>query len=206
MKEIYLVAKAAALVLCLSLLASCSYTVMPKSAPPVKEFSDLSLKDAFLIVTNAEKDASLYSIPNENGKNTALRTNRQKWSTLLVEALAGELAKRGARVSSRAALTMSLAVPEITFTQTRELSRYTVKVLVSSSTGWSKNYAVTAQAGPQGMETVTAMADRLAGQSLAEAVKAMLGDAEFTAQLGASAETHPLVSLPTGTSGQPEMK
>lgn len=176
----------AALVCSLLLLAGCSYKVLPKSIPPIKEFEALSLKDASLIVTNSEKNSSEYVILTGAGGKSALRTNRQVWSTLLVETLASELAKRGARVTSRAKLTLSLALPEITFTQTRDLSTFKVKVAVSSSAGWSKNYEVVAESGMEGIETATAQADRLAGQALAEAVKALLGDAEFLKQLGAN--------------------
>jgi len=172
----------AALVCSLLLLAGCSYKVLPKKVPAIKAFEELSLKEASLIVTNAEKDSSEYVILTGAGKKSALRTNRQVWSTLLVETLAGELAKRGAQVTSRAKLTLSLALPEITFTQTKDLSTFKVKVAVSSSAEWSKNYEAVAESGSEGIETATALADRLAGQALAEAVKAMLGDVAFSTQ------------------------
>ncbi len=186
MKKIHAAAKGlavAALICITAMLAGCSYTVMPKNVPPVKDYEALSLKDVSLIVTNAEQGASEYVIPTETGAKSALRTNRQAQSKLLVEALSGELAKRGARLSSRAALTLSLSLPEITFIQTKELFQIKVKALVSSSTGWSKNYEGMAETGRSGSESVNAMVNRLGGRALAETIKAMLGDAEFLEQL-----------------------
>lgn len=186
MKSIHPVAKqcAVAVLICITApLAGCSYTVMPKNIPPVKDYESLSLQDVSLIVTNAEKDSTEYAVPTEKGTKSALRMNRRAGSKLLVEALANELAKRGAQLRSRAALTLSLSLPEITFIQTKELFQLKVKALVSSSTGWSKNFEGAAETGRSGAESVNAMVNRLAGQALADTIKAMLGDAEFLAQL-----------------------
>ncbi len=186
MKKVHAAAKGLAVValICITaILAGCSYKVLPKNVPPVKDYEALSLKDVSLIITNAEQGASEYVIPTETGAKSALRTNRQALSKLLVEALSTELAKRGAQLRSRAALTLNLAVPEITFIQTKDLFQIKVKALVSSSTGWSKNYEGIADTGRSGSESVNAMVNRLGGRALAETIKAMLGDAEFLEQL-----------------------
>jgi uncharacterized lipoprotein YajG len=164
-------------------LAGCSYPVTPKNVPSVRDYEALSLKDASLIVTNAEQDSTVYVLPTETGAKSALRTNRQAQSKLLVEALAGELAKRGARLSSRAPLTLSVSLPQITFIQTKELFQIKVKALISSSAGWSKNYEGIAETSKSGSESVNAMVNRLGGRALADTIKAMLGDAEFLEQL-----------------------
>lgn len=166
----------------MALLAGCSYTVMPKSIQPIRGGENASLKGVSLIVMSAEKDTSDYAIPTDTGDRSALRANRQAWSTMLVENLAGELAKRGARVSSKARLTMNISLPEITFSRNNELYRFSVKVLVASSTGWQKNYVGTAESGRGSFESISSMVNRLAGQALAEDVKVMLNDAEFIKQ------------------------
>lgn len=168
-----------------AMLVGCSITVMPNNVPLIKGFETRSLKGVSLIVANAEKDATEYDIRNDRGDNSGLRTNRRAWSAKLVESLAGELARRGARVESHASLTLSITLPEIIFTQTRDLYQFKVKVLVSSSRVWSKNYEGIAESGLIGIESTTSMTNRLAGQALQEAVKAMLDDAEFLARLSA---------------------
>lgn len=163
----------------MALLGGCSYVVMPKSIPPIRGGETGSLTGVSLIVMSFEKDSSDYAIPMDTGGSSSLLANRQAWSTMLVESLAGELAKRGARVSSKARLTMNISLPEITFSRNNELYRFRVKVLVSSSTGWQKNYEGTAESGRGSFETISSMTNRLAGQALAEDVKAMLNDGEF---------------------------
>jgi hypothetical protein len=186
MNKIHAAAKrlaVAALLCATAMFAGCSYTVMPHTVPPVKDYEALSLKEVSILVKNAEQDLSVYAIPTETGVKSSLKTNRHAQSKLLVEALAAELAKRGAHLSSRAALTLSLALPEITFTQTKELFQIKVKALASSSTGWSKNYEGMAETSRSGSESVNAMLNRLDGRALAETIKAMLGDSEFLEQL-----------------------
>jgi hypothetical protein len=107
---------------------------MPKNMPLVREAEEVSLSGVSVIVTNAEKDAVEHDILTDKGEDSGLRGDRQAWSGKLVETLARELARRGARVSSTASLTLSVALPKITFVQTRELYKVKVKVAVSSST------------------------------------------------------------------------
>lgn len=166
-----------------TLLCACSYTAMPRPVPPVKGIDGLSLAGVSLIVTCAEKDASEYDILTDKGNSSGFRANRQSWSRKLVEALASELARRGAQVRSSAPLTLSLALPEITMVQTRERWQFQVKVAASSSTGWSKTYEGSAGSSMDSVGSAQAEADRLAGLALSEAIKAMLGDAAFLAQI-----------------------
>lgn len=173
----------AALICSVALLAGCSYTAMPKNVPAIMGYEMVSLTEVSVIVTNAEKDSAEHKILTEGKEDSGFRANRQAWSKKLVEALARELARRGAQVRSNALLTLGLALPEITFIETKMDYQFKVKVVVSSSTGWSKTYEGIAGTSRYRAVSMTTEADRLAGEALAEAVKAMLGDAEFLAQL-----------------------
>ncbi len=174
-----------ALILSAALLPGCSVPVMPKNIPLVKEAEKASLPGVSVIVTNAEKDAVEHGILTDTGEDSGLRGNRQAWSGKLVETLARELARRGARVSSTAPLTLSVALPEISFIQTKELYQFRVKAVVSTSTGWTKNYDGIAGVSVKSVWSIADKAGQLAGRALAEAANAMLGDAEFLAQLPA---------------------
>lgn len=172
------------LVLCSALLSSCStYLVMPKVPPPVGGYEALSLSAISLIVVNAEKDTAEHEILTANKGWSGFRGNRHAWSKRLVESLSRELAVRGARVRSNAPVVLSLAVPEITFSETRDQFQFTVRVVVSSSVGWSKEYeGVAASSASTG--SMQAEADRLAGQALADVARKMLGDTAFLVRLG----------------------
>ncbi len=165
------------------LLAGCSMVVTPNYVPPIKGYDTVSFSGLSVIVANAEKDSSAYQIPNEKGQKLGIVANRQAWSGKIVEGLASELARRGARVRADAPLTLSIALPEITFIQTKNRYQFKIKVAVTSSTGWSKNYEAMAETGSGVFESLDAMANRLAGLAVEDALKAMLGDAEFLAQL-----------------------
>lgn len=165
-----------------ALLIGCGHTVLPKQVPLVKGYETISLGGAALIVVNAEKDASDQAIATPEGGTSALRANRQAWTRALVESLSRELAKRGARLTSKAPLRMSISLPEILVSRTQESYQFKVKVLVASSTGWSKKFEGSAESELRSLESVFGMTDRLAGQALEEAIKAMLGDAEFLMQ------------------------
>ena len=173
----------AALVFSSSLLAGYSYTATPRVVPLVKEYETVSLMSVSLIVTNAEKDSGECDILTEKKEQSGFRANRRDWSKKLVEALARELARRGARVRSDAPVTLGLALPEITFSQTKELYEFKAKVAVSSSKGWSKVYEGIAGSSRYGIGSMVTEADRLAGQTLAEAIRTMLCDAEFIEHL-----------------------
>jgi hypothetical protein len=155
---------------------------MPKNVPLIKGYEAISLSGAALILLNAEKDSSEYAIPTPEGTASALRANRQAWSKTLVESLSRELAKRGARLSSKASLRLSISLPEIQFAQNKERYEFKLKALVASSTGWSKTFEGVAESELGSVESVFAMTDRLAGIALGDAVKAMLGNTEFLMQ------------------------
>lgn len=172
------------LVLCLALLGGCStYVVMPKVPPPVRGDEAQSLSAVSLLVVNAEKDPAEHEILTADKGWSGFRGNRQAWSKRLVEALSRELAVRGARVRSNAPVVLSLAVPEITFSETRDQFQFTVRVVVSSSAGWSTEYEGVA-ASSASTRSIQAEAERLAGHALADAVRKMLGDTAFLVRLG----------------------
>lgn len=164
-------------------LIGCSTTVMPKDVPLIKGLETGPLAGASLGIRNAEMDAKEYAILNGSGQGAGLVMNRQAWSRKLVESLAGELSRRGAQVRVNAAATIGIALPEITYSQDRGILQLKVKVAVSSSAGWSKTYEVAAEADPGPFEGLDATANRAASLVLVEAIKAILGDAEFLAQL-----------------------
>ncbi|OGW34667.1 MAG: hypothetical protein A2X58_00825 [Nitrospirae bacterium GWC2_56_14] len=173
------------LVLCGVLLGGCSsYSVMPKALPPVRGFDGLSLSAVSLLVVNAEKDPAEQDILTVKQGRSGFRGNRQAWSKRLVESLSRELAVRGARMRSDAPVVLSVAVPEITFSETRDQMRFAVRVVVSSSVGWAKEYEGAAASSVTSTGSMQAEADKLAGLALADAVKKMLGDPAFLVRLG----------------------
>ncbi len=176
-------AVAAAMIASMTLLAGCSVMVVPKNAPPVKGTAPVSLARVSLIITNGEADSGPYKIRTDLGVTTEFRGNRKAWSQKLVEIMAEELSRRGARVRSGAPLAFRVAVPEITFTETRERYEFSVKAVVISSKGWTKDFTGTAGVSTSGVWSISSDADQLAGEALADAVKSMLGDSEFLAQL-----------------------
>ena len=173
---------AAALVLSAALLAGCSIMVAPKNVPPVKEGERVSFAGDSLAVMNAEKDAAAYDVLTDRGQDSGLRGNRKAWSAKLVEALAGELAERGARVRNSARLKLKVSLPEITLVQTKELYRLKVKAEVTTSTGWKKKYEGVAGMSADSVWTMQNAARQLAERALSGAVTAMLDDKEFAAQ------------------------
>jgi len=173
------------LVLCSALLGGCgTYMVAPKALPPVKGYETLSLSAVSLIVVNAEKDPAEQDILTAQKGRSGFRGNRQAWAKRLVESLSRELAVHGARVRSDAPVVLSLAVPEITFSETRDQFQFTVRVVVSSSVGWAKEYEGVAASTVTSTRSMQAEADRLAGQALTDAVRQMLGDTAFLVRLG----------------------
>jgi uncharacterized lipoprotein YajG len=175
---------AIALLLCVAvMLTGCSYTATPKNVPAIMGSETMSLSGISVIVTNAEKDSTEYKILTEERDDSGFRANREVWSRKLVEAMARELARRGAQVRSNAPIKLSLALQEITFIESKTEYQFKVKVLVASSKEWSKTYEGTAGTSRYKAASMAAEADQLASEALAEDVKAMLGDSEFLAQL-----------------------
>jgi uncharacterized lipoprotein YajG len=170
---------AAALVLGATLLTGCSIAVTPNFVPPLKASERGSLSGVTIGVLNAEKDSAPYQILNAQGESLGLVADRRAWSKELTEAVAVELARRGAIVQARAQLSLSVSLPEIRANRTGSVYRFRLTAVVSSSTGWTKAYDAAAETRSGIFEPVNAVADRLAGLTLAEAVKAIMGDAEF---------------------------
>jgi hypothetical protein len=186
MKKIYLdraCCAIAALFCSATMLSGCTYTTVPKNVPAITGSETMSLSGVSVIVTNAEKDSMEYKILTDGKDDSGFRANREAWSMKLVEGLARELAKRGALVRSSAPVKLSLALPEITFIENKSEYQFKVKVAASSSKGWSKAYEGTAGTSRYRVVSMAAEADQLAGEALAEAVKVMLRDSEFLAQL-----------------------
>jgi hypothetical protein len=177
----------AALICITALLAGCSYTAMPNDVPRIAGYDDLSLKNISVLVKNAEKHASTEEILTDHGDPSGFQANRQRWSKKLVESLAAELARRGAIVRSTAPVKLSIELPEITMLQTTNLYQFKVKVLVVSSTGWSKTYEGVAGGDINSVWSVTAAAAQWSGQALSEAIKSMMHDREFLTALGKKA-------------------
>jgi len=168
------------------LAAGCSYTAVPRTVPSLGNSETPSLTGVQVLVVNGEKDATLSAVPGSDRENSYFKANRQAWSRMLVESLARELARRGALVRPTAPLTLSIAVPEITFVETRDVYQFRVKAAVTSSRGWSKEYSGIAGVSASSVFSIEKEADRLAGQVLANLIREMLGDAEFLSQLKAS--------------------
>lgn len=165
------------------MLAGCGVKVVPNDIPAIKNIDTPPMNGVSLIVVNAEKDSSDFPILNDKGQNPGFIANKQAWSKKLVEALAGELAKRGAQVRANAPLTLSIAMPEIVLNQVKDKYQFKVKVAATSSTGWSKTYEGSAESSPVFFESADTLANRLAGLALADAVRALLSDPDFLAQI-----------------------
>jgi uncharacterized lipoprotein YajG len=169
----------------LLLLSGCVVTAVPDRVPMQKGVLQQNLAGVSLVVVSGSRDASPYPILTETGVDVGFVGDRRKWSRKLTEALAGELARKGAVLRSTASLKLSVAVTEVTLVQTGEINRFKVKVAASTSRGWAKDYEASSEAQTGVFETVDSMTRRLAGQSLAEVNKAMLNDRDLLAQLGA---------------------
>lgn len=168
------------LLVCLVLISGCSYTVKPRNLPSVGGNQAISLAGVTVLLVNAEKNPTETAIPTDKKSSSGLKASRQAWARQLVEAVAGELARRGAQVRASAKIVLGISLPDITFKQDREASKFVVTAQVSSATGWSKTYEGTAKA--EGLSSPSET-DRLAAMALADAARAILADAEFQAQL-----------------------
>jgi uncharacterized lipoprotein YajG len=171
------------LIMCATLIAGCTYTVNPDAVPPVKGFEEPSLAGITLLVVNEEKNAREYDILDNKGEKQGITANRQAWSNILVESVASELARRGAHVRAKAPLVLGISLPEITFYQHKYSYQFKVKVVASSSLGWTKTYVATAESRSGFFDTFESITDRLSGQVLAESVRVMFNDTAFIAHI-----------------------
>ncbi len=173
----------AALIFSVLLIPACGFSIRPDNIPVLRGYENVSLTGASLLVTSMEQDTSEFVVRNDSGAKSGITANRYAWSKMFVQALAGELARRGAEVRINAPLTLSIALPGIIFNQFGNLFQFRVVVAARLSTGWSRDYEGIAEAGLNAFESRTVMFNRLAGVALAEAVKSMLRDDEFLMQL-----------------------
>ena len=164
-------------------MSGCVVTAVPDRVPLQKGMLQQNLAGVSLVVMSASRDASPYPILTDAGVDVGFVGDRQAWSKKLAEALAGELARKGASLRSTATIKLSVEVTEITLVQTGEANQFKVKVSASAS-GWTKDYEASAETTTGFFETVDGMSHRLAGMSLAGIVKSMLEDPAFLAQLG----------------------
>ncbi len=186
MKRSYSIIKGGAVSLLLSsmvLLMGCAVRAMPDNVPLVKGVQTTSFSGVSLTLVNVEKDSSSYDIPTDKGQKLGFIGNRRVWSKQLVDNLSGELAKRGAYVGPKALLRLSISLPEITLIEHDDLYQFKVTVAVSSK-GWTKKYEANAESRLAFFESADTMASRVAGQALAEAIKVILGDADFLTRVG----------------------
>jgi hypothetical protein len=174
----------AALIVSVALFTGCSMSIKPSAVPLVKGLEPISLSGDSLSITNAEKDSSAYDILNEKGQKLGITANRQAWSRIFIDALAGEMSRRGAQIRAKAPLTLSIALPEITFIQNKDEYAVRVKISVSTSKGWSKTYEAVAKSESGLFESLDHLTARLAGQALSEGIKILISDVEFLAQVG----------------------
>ena len=128
------------------LLIGCTVTAVPERVPMQKGSLEKDLTGVSLVVMSGIRDASPYPILTETGVDVGFVGDRQIWSRKLTEALAGELARKGAVLRSTAPLKLSVAVTEVTLAQTGEINQFKVKVSASSSRGWAKDYEASAEA------------------------------------------------------------
>lgn len=161
----------------------CTVKAIPDRVPMQADSRQKDLTGVSLVVLNAVRDASPHPILTGTGVDVGFVGDRQIWSRKLSEALAAELARKGAALRANARLKLSVAVTEVTLAQAGEINRFTVKVRASSSRGWSKEYEASAEAETGAFETVDSMTRRLAGTSLAEVNKVILNDRELLSHL-----------------------
>ena len=172
-----------ALIISVALVTGCAMSLKPSAVPSVKGLETMSLSGNSLAITNAEKDASAYDILNDKGQKLGITADRQEWSRIFIDALAGEMSRRGAQIRVKAPLTLSITLPEIIFIQEKDVYTVKLKVSVSTSKGWSKTYEAAAKSGSGLFELLNEVTSRLAGQALSEGVKTLLSDSEFLAQV-----------------------
>ena len=114
----------ALVIACAVLCAGCAVTAHPDRIPPVRDAGPASLADIAVIVQSAQQDASPYPILTSSGVDVGFVADRKAWSRKTAEALADELARRGAQLRTTAPLKLGVAVTSITLTQTGENDQF----------------------------------------------------------------------------------
>ncbi len=166
------------------LLSGCVTSVIPSEVPAQGGGRQEDLAGVILEVVSGSREPAPYKILTESGLNLGFTADRQVWSRKLADALAAELARRGARVRLNASLKLNVAVESVTLAQTEDTYRFNVKAGVSSTGGWTKEYDASAETTVGVFESVAGMSRRLAGQALANVVKTMAEDPDFLSRLG----------------------
>jgi len=174
---------AALVISCTMLCTGCVVTAHPDRIPPVRDAGPASFSGTAVLVQSVEQDASPYPILTSTGVDVGFVADRKAWSRQTAEALAGELARRGAQIRTTAPLKLGVAVTSIALPQTGKNNQFTVNVRITASSGWSKDYQGSAEAVTGMFETVDGMSHRLSGIVLSQAIRAMLEDPEFVGQL-----------------------
>ncbi len=165
---------------CLFAMTGCSYTILPANLPPPSVNQGVMLSGTTALIVNAEKNRDDAAITPDGKVRSEIRTNRQAWSDKIVEYVAIALAREGCRVQANAGLVVGISLPDILFTEDEQVAQFTVKMLATSSAGWSKTYEGTAKTKKVSSPSE---ADRLITQAFAEAAKMMLNDPAFQKQL-----------------------
>ena len=174
---------AAAMTGALFLSGCMTTTVVPNGVPLQKGNQPHDVGGDTLEVMSGSRESAPYEILMPSGLDLGFTTSRQAWSRRLADTLAGELARRGASLRVNAGLKLKVSVESITLAQSREIYGFTVKVRDSTSTGWSKEYEASAETRINAFEFMDHLSRRLAGQALANVIKAMVEDPEFLSQI-----------------------
>jgi hypothetical protein len=93
----------AALIFSFVLIPGCGVSIRPDNIPVLQGYENVSLTGASLLVTSTEQDSSEYVVRNDSGAKSGITANRYAWSKMFVQALAGELARRGSRSANQCA-------------------------------------------------------------------------------------------------------
>jgi hypothetical protein len=162
--------------------SACTYTVVPDSIPAVEGSQDVTFAGSTLAVVCAETDDKEFVIYSSSRHGT-FQGNRKAWCEKLAVALSDELTRRGAVAKADSANRVSVTLPEITGRSGYATVGFAVKALVTTPSGFRKNYE--AQGSAAMGWSMGGIGDRSASFVMAELVKAMLADAEFVAAVKA---------------------
>ena len=159
----------------------CSHAVQPTAVPALEGHRDLALSGSVLDVVSVETDSTDFLL-YESARHGKFVGNRKRWCDAVVTALSGELSKRGAKILPGAATRVMLRLPEITGRSGYMAIGFRAKAVVASAAGWTKTYEGQASSSEMGT-TFETRASRAASSTVAELVKAMFADPEFTCQV-----------------------